>query len=107
MCYLNEHTWTYWNSTSSIDVPPEGAPCDCGERQYHKEHGLMPQFVPLPAVPDRPPVLGTWAEDDLRRAFVEGAAWWEYEREKATMWPSDRNDAEAEAEKRYPGGKLR
>lgn len=50
---------------------------------------------------------GTWPADDLRRAFVEGAKWWEYESTGATMWPSDRNIAEAEAERRFPGGKRK
>jgi len=45
-------------------------------------------------------------EDDLRRAFVAGAKWWEYHSTKFTMWPSDRDLAEKEAERRYPEGKL-
>lgn len=48
---------------------------------------------------------GTWAADDLRRAFVAGAQWWEYHRTWATMWPSDRDKAEEEAERRFPGGR--
>ena len=51
-------------------------------------------------------IEGYWAEDDLRRAFVAGAAWWEYEKEGATMWNTDRNKAEVEADRRYPGGSL-
>jgi len=47
-------------------------------------------------------VMGTWPKDDIRRAFVAGAAWWEYHKAGATMWSRDRNDAETEAEKRYP-----
>ena len=50
---------------------------------------------------------GTWAADDLRRAFVAGAAWWEMTTTGATMWPSDRGRAEAEAEVRYPAGRVR
>jgi len=49
---------------------------------------------------------GIWPKDDLRRAFVEGATWWEWYETKFTMWNSDRRLAEAEAEKKYPGGKL-
>ena len=45
---------------------------------------------------------GRWPKDDLRRAFVTGAAWWEYESRGATMWASDRDKAEAEAERRFP-----
>ena len=51
-------------------------------------------------------VEGTWPEDDLRRAFVAGAKWWEYESTGATMWNSDVNKAEKEAGFRYPGGRL-
>ena len=45
---------------------------------------------------------GVWSDNDLRRAFVSGAAWWEYQRSGATIWTSDRRKAEVEAEKRYP-----
>jgi hypothetical protein len=54
-----------------------------------------------------PALLGTWSADDPRRAFVAGASWWEFEKEGATIWSSDRDRAEAEAEKRYPGGRVR
>jgi hypothetical protein len=47
---------------------------------------------------------GTWPADDLRRAFVAGAAWHEYQSTGFTMWRSDRDVAESEAERRYPGG---
>ena len=45
--------------------------------------------------------LSSVAQTGVRRAFVEGAQWWEYEIEDATMCPSDRNKAEAEAVRRY------
>ena len=51
-------------------------------------------------------VTGTWPVDDLRRAFVAGAAWWEFRKDGATMWQSDRRLSEVEAEKRYPEGKC-
>ena len=44
---------------------------------------------------------GTWPKDDIRRAFVAGAAWWEYHQSMGTMWGSDRALAEDEAERRY------
>jgi len=44
---------------------------------------------------------GTWPENDIRRAFVAGASWWEYHSTRFTMWQSDRRLAEEEAEKRY------
>ena len=52
-------------------------------------------------------VDGTWSKDDIRRAFVAGAAWWEFEETGGTMWESDRKLAEDEAEWRYPGGNPR
>ncbi len=39
-------------------------------------------------------------------AFVQGAQWWEYKEKGATMWPSDRNLAEDEADKRAKNGTL-
>ena len=50
---------------------------------------------------------GTWPEDDIRRAFVAGAQWWEDHTTGATMWSSDRCIAEDEAERRYPDGNIR
>jgi len=52
--------------------------------------------------PHGPIKQGSWPDGDIRRAFVAGSAWWEFRSFGATMWPSDRNKAEAEAEKRYP-----
>ena len=52
-------------------------------------------------------IEGTWPKNDIRRAFVAGAKWWEYYSTKATMWNSDVSLAEIEAEKRYPEGKIR
>ena len=46
-------------------------------------------------------VTGAWSRLDPRRWFVAGAQWWEFTKTGATMWPSDRNDAEAEADRRY------
>lgn len=50
------------------------------------------------------PKEGTWSILDFRRAFVEGAKWWELQKEGATMWQSDRDLAEKEADKRW--GKI-
>ncbi len=52
-------------------------------------------------------VQGTWPADDLRRAFVAGARWWEFQSTQGTMWASDSDKAEAEADKRYPDGAPR
>lgn len=43
------------------------------------------------------------AKGHARIAFVEGAAWWEYEQSGFTIWQEDRHKAEAEAAIRYPG----
>jgi hypothetical protein len=51
-------------------------------------------------------VEGEWPEDDLRRAFVAGAAWWEFHKKGATMWQSDRALVEGVADNRYPNGKV-
>ena len=45
-----------------------------------------------------------WADDDLRRVFVAGASWMYLQTVGATMWTTEREEAEAEAERRYPGG---
>ena len=45
---------------------------------------------------------GTWKANDIRRIFVAGAKWWEFEKSSATMWASDVEKAEKEAERRYP-----
>ena len=41
---------------------------------------------------------GSVTPDAFIVAFVQGAMWWEYEKTGATMWPSDRDHAEAKAE---------
>lgn len=39
-------------------------------------------------------------------AFVQGAQWWDFVQTGATMWTSDRNKAEGEAETRASNGTL-
>jgi hypothetical protein len=51
-------------------------------------------------------IEGTLPADDLRRAFVMGAQWWEHHQTDCTMWQSDRNLAEEQAEKTFPNGQL-
>ena len=46
-------------------------------------------------------IVGEWDRMDPRRIFVEGAAWWQFHSNGATMWSSERKDAEAEAERRF------
>jgi hypothetical protein len=50
-------------------------------------------------------IEGTFPADDLRRAFVMGAQWWELQSTGGTMWQSDRNLAEERAEELFPNGK--
>ena len=42
----------------------------------------------------------------LQIAFVQGAAWWEYQRSGATIWPSARGTAEMVAAERAAAGTL-
>lgn len=44
---------------------------------------------------------GTWPADCLQRAFVEGAAWWQFHHNGSTMFSSERHEAEAEAVRKY------
>ena len=46
-------------------------------------------------------IEGYWDKDDIRRVFVAGAKWWEFESRGATMWNSDVRKAETEATRRY------
>jgi hypothetical protein len=45
-------------------------------------------------------LVGTWPSDDLRRAFVSGAKWWQFVL-GSTAFPSEVDAMEAEAERRY------
>ena len=44
---------------------------------------------------------GAWSATDRRRAFVEGMKWWQYKHGGATAFPSEVDEAEAEAQRRY------
>lgn len=46
------------------------------------------------------------SDDRLLRAFVEGAKWWAWTQEGATMWQSDQRAALDEAERRLANGTL-
>lgn len=43
---------------------------------------------------------------ELVVAFIQGAQWWEWHKEKATMWQSDQGLALQEALRRLKGGTL-
>lgn len=44
---------------------------------------------------------GLWPERCEQRAFVEGAAWFQFKMTGFTPFPSERDDMESEAIKRY------
>lgn len=46
-------------------------------------------------------IQGTWPEDCKQRAFVDGAAWWQFHVNDSTMFGSERDKAEKEAVSRY------
>ena len=71
--------------------------CGCGGRGAI-DSACWPQQPPQSETAS---LQGTWPANDLRRAFVDGAKWWEWISEDATMWSSDVRRAEAEAEKRF------
>ena len=46
-------------------------------------------------------MIGAWPADCRQRAFVEGAAWWQFTANGFTMFASERDQAEKEAVKRF------
>jgi hypothetical protein len=44
---------------------------------------------------------GSWPLRCVQRAFVDGAAWWQFHRTGSTMFSTEREEAEDEAVKRY------
>ena len=52
-------------------------------------------------MPDKK-MLGDWPANDPRRAFVAGASWRAWDMEGWTLFGSERDKAEEEAERRYP-----
>lgn len=61
---------------------------------------------PASEAPVRVQPDGSVTPDALVVAFVQGAQWWEYHKTGATMWPSDRDVAEAKAECKALDGTL-
>lgn len=80
------------------------APDVSTDRDSGDELDLEYTYPKQPETVTRVTVDGYLPANDIRRAFVMGAKWWEYHSTGFTMFGSDRNLAEAEAEKRYPGG---
>ncbi len=59
-----------------------------------------------PSVLPSDAVNGSVTPDALIVAFVQGAQWWEWRKTGATMWASDRNEAEYVAEIKASTGTL-
>ena len=59
------------------------------------------RFTRTARIPSGTILLGQWHADDPRRAFVDGAAWYEWKTTGFTMWTSDTRTAESEAERRF------
>lgn len=55
----------------------------------------------LPESEDYALPQGTWPVDSKQRAFVDGAAWWQFHQNGSTMFASERDEAEQEAIRRY------
>lgn len=52
-------------------------------------------------VPTVPGITGTWPFESPQKAFVEGCRFWHFKQSGTTIFPSERDEAEAEAIKRY------
>ena len=59
------------------------------------------RFTRISRKPSPTMLLGRWDANDPRRAFVDGAHWYEWASTGFTMWNSDVRIAETEAEKRF------
>ena len=72
------------------------------------DHGIEWDMCDVckPAPSELAPARGSAMSDELIIAFVQGAQWWEYYKTGATMWPSDRDVAEAKAECKALDGTL-
>jgi hypothetical protein len=68
-----------------------------------KKQSNPPPNFPKPPPPPSPPRLieGTWPKACIQRAFVDGAKWWQFHHNGSTMFGSERDEAEAEAIRRY------
>jgi hypothetical protein len=44
---------------------------------------------------------GSWPANDIRRVFVDGAKWWQFHAHGATAFPSEVDEMEAEATRRF------
>jgi len=71
-----------------------------------KKGSNPPPTFEKPPPPPAPPSPGGPSCSDLLYAFVQGAKWWEYEKEGATMWQSDQELAWKTAECRLAAGVL-
>lgn len=104
---LPEAPWfkhVYEGASMGETIPVEGE--QGAERAQLIEYAAIAVGPSRPWVEERAPgaTEGSWPADDIRRAFVQGAKWWEFYSTGATMWASDQDVAEDEAERRYPAG---
>lgn len=67
------------------------------EQSETEEHTTVSKSAVYPLVMR----AGTWPEECRQRAFVDGAAWWQSHANGATMFPSERDEEEKEAVRRY------
>lgn len=51
--------------------------------------------------PNGPMLFGSWPKDCIQRAFVDGASWWQFKSNGATAFPSERDEMEIQALRRY------
>ena len=74
-------------------------------KQYEAGGTMNRALVSPPAqTPDRPSrelQEGTWPADCVQRAFVNGAKWWQFKANGSTAFPSEIDQMEDEAVKRY------
>lgn len=60
-----------------------------------------PAPAPQATAVQPPPLEGSWPMGCVQRAFVLGAKWWQFEANGATAFPSEVDQMEAEAVRRY------
>lgn len=70
------------------------------ERRGCRE-ALQRAVAKLNLAPKRAGIEGSWPASCVQRAFVDGAKWWQFHQSKFTAFPSEVDEMEAEAVRRY------